>query len=190
MFAIMPPDELALAIDKERKEFARKYNFIKALKPPVHMTLYEPFKLADEIESGLGAIRNLIARQKTFVVNLYDFNFFVKFPKPVIFIDVERTDALSLLQKELLKMVNSIRGKKSILNSFNPHFTICYREDISPGLFNEIREEYIQKHFSASFVCNAIYLWKHNGANWQVQKTFEFGKGSGDEIEYGQQILF
>jgi 2'-5' RNA ligase len=88
MFAIMPPHSLALKIDDERKNFAEKYKCIKALKPPVHITLYEPFKSPSKIEQEITDIHSWAERQKPFQVDVKNFNFFRHSASPVIYIDV------------------------------------------------------------------------------------------------------
>jgi hypothetical protein len=48
MFAIVPPVAVAGAVQQERLAFADKYGFVKGLKPPVHITLFPPFKIPVE----------------------------------------------------------------------------------------------------------------------------------------------
>ena len=44
LWAIVPPPDMAQQIDDLRKEFSVNFQCFKALKPPVHCTLYTLFK--------------------------------------------------------------------------------------------------------------------------------------------------
>ena len=57
MFAIMPPEAETNEISKERQMFAENYNCFKALKPPVHITLYEPFKTEPDFEKEITGLQ-------------------------------------------------------------------------------------------------------------------------------------
>ena len=175
MFAIMPPPELAAKIHNERMNFAEQYKFIKGLKPPVHITLFEPFNMplleATEFESNISRLQAWADRQTPFGIELNNYNFFDNTLHPVIFIDVIRSEQLAELHHSFIKELRKYRDIEKQKNTYKPHITIGYR-DIDPRVFPMIREEYSKKRFRASFNCNAFYLWKHNGNNWQVQKEF------------------
>ena len=66
MFALMPPPALTQRIEDERRNFAEDYKAIKALKPPVHITLYEPFKDLPEVEKDIAGLRSWAERQPSF----------------------------------------------------------------------------------------------------------------------------
>jgi 2'-5' RNA ligase len=185
MFAIMPPHSLALKIDDERKNFAEKYKCIKALKPPVHITLYEPFKYSYEIEDEIKGIQPWTERQKPFQVELKNFNFFRHSTSPVIYIDVVKNDALTLLHKTFIEQLKKYMPVEKHNSKYTPHFTIGYR-DVPAAIFPEIMHEYSKRRFSASFEVSSIYFWKHDGKNWQIQNEFKMGLSS----EPVQKALF
>src|SRR5690348_17173836 len=96
MMAIVPPAEMAERIDLIRKEFAEAYNCKAGLKPPVHITLYAPYKETSDHESE---VREVLARwsstQESFVLSLKGFDAFKT--NGVIFINVVVNDALKQL---------------------------------------------------------------------------------------------
>jgi 2'-5' RNA ligase len=191
MLALMPPAELMMEIDCERKLFSAKSGFIKALKPPVHATVYEPFHASEDIEKRFTTLRQIIKRQSPFSIELHNYNFFdhPSAKSPVIYIAVKDNTVLERLQKDVLKEVNRVRKANSALISYTPHFTIGYR-DVTWDAFPEIKSEYLQKRFNASFSCDAIFLWKHNGKNWQIHDSFKFEGGADGSQAYGQLDLF
>ena len=185
MFAIMPPQSLAQKIDDERKNFAEKYKCIKALKPPVHITLYDPFKEPVEIEREIMGMQSWAERQRPFEVELKNFNFFRHSTSPVIYIDVVKNDSLSMLHKTFMEQIKKYLFTEKNNNKYTPHITIGYR-DVPAAIFPEIMHEYSRRRFSASFEVNSIYFWKHDGKNWQIQNEFKMGLSP----EYVQKALF
>lgn len=174
MFAIMPPEKLAIRIDDERKNFAEKYKAIKALKPPVHITLYEPFKEDIEFEEHIMGINPWVERQKPFPVELKNYNFFRHSTSPVIYIDVVKNEALGVLHRTFIEQLKKYLPIERNATKYTPHITIGYR-DIPAAIFPEIMHEYSPKRFSASFEVSSIYLWKHNTKNWEIRQEFKMG---------------
>lgn len=177
MFAIMPPHSLALKIDDERKNFAEKYKCVKALKPPVHITLYEPFKRSSEIEEKISGIQSWAEKQKPFQVDLKNFNFFRHSKSPVVYIDIVKNDSLSMLHESFIEQLKKYMPVEKHNITYTPHFTIGYR-DIPPAIFPDIMNEYSKRRFSESFEVKCIYFWKHDGKNWQIQTEFKMGLSS------------
>jgi 2'-5' RNA ligase len=173
MFAIMPPAELAARIHTERQNFAEQYKCVKALKPPVHITLYPPFKHADGLEDTIKGIRNWASLQTKFPVELKNFNFFKNRNSPVIYIDVVANDHLKKLHNEFLDQLKKYMPVERP-DKYTPHITIGYR-DVPPAIFPEIVKAYSPRRFSAAFDVSSIYLWRHDGKNWQVQQEYTFG---------------
>ena len=186
MFALMPPRELALRIEAERLRFAEKYNCVKALKPPVHITLFNPFKSPTDIEHKFTKIQQWATLQTPFSIELINYNFFANPVSPVVYIDVAQNENLKILHKQFLKQLRNYIEIQAQSNKYKPHFTIGYR-DISANVFPAIVKEYSSLRFSASFVCDCIFLWKHNGVNWQIQNEFGF---MGNSQKSRQQPLF
>jgi len=191
MFAIMPPSELMVTIDNVRKAFSEKYGSKKALKPPVHITIYEPFHAAEDIERRFLTLDDIIKRQTPFSIELQDYSFFENplMKSPVAYIAVKNNSALTNLQKVVVKEVSRVRKQSSKSHGFTPHFTMGYR-NISWDIFPEIKSDYLEQTFEASFSCNAIYLWKHDGGNWQILREFKFENDHNEAGNFGQLGLF
>ena len=102
-----------------------------------------------------------------FQVQLRDFDFFE--PR-VVFVHVEKNEALTMLQKEV---VNRCRKELNLDNAnyrnqaFHPHITIGFR-DLKKPKFYEAKQYYEPKSFQADFEVNRICLLKHNGKKWNV----------------------
>lgn len=176
MFVIMPPKALSDKIHEERIAFAERYGFVKALKPPVHTTLYPPFNIVVEqnnaFEEKMHSFNDWAKQFSPFTIELKDFNFFENNRSPVIYIDVLKNKELSKLHSAFSEQLHKLTGM-DIYEKFNPHFTIGYR-DIAPKAFPAIKEYYQQHRFSADFLCEGFYLWKHDGKNWQVNQAYQF----------------
>lgn len=197
MFAIVPPPGVEQQIQKERLLFSENYNCHKALKPPVHITMYEPFKQEELFEEDIVLLKKWSQNQKPFNIVIQNFSFFENPRSPVVYISVVKDENITLLRTSLLKELKHFieADAPELINGrpvppprpqpFHPHFTIGYR-DVPPALFPAIKKAYINKRFSASFICDKVVLWKHNGINWQTITEFPFGK----EDPLAQQSLF
>src|SRR5437870_1728391 len=92
MFAIMPPQSLSAEIHEERVDLFKKYKFTTALKPPVHITLFDPFEIETDEAAGferrIDFLQRWAERQRRFQVRLQNYNFFNNTRRPVVYIDV------------------------------------------------------------------------------------------------------
>lgn len=185
MFAIVPPADLGAKIHKERLTVSENYQCVKALKPPVHITLYEPFTEDDDFKTRVTALQQWAGRQVPFQVSTDNYGFFENPAKPVFIIKVVKDDSITQLRTGLLRELKKYiyepdtellaNGKpipRPKPQPFNPHFTLAYR-DLPPEKVPTIKQDYARRTFKASFLCSSIYLWRHNGSNWQVQQAFE-----------------
>jgi 2'-5' RNA ligase len=174
MFAIMPPQGLAEEIDNIRHQFAENFKCYKALKPPVHITLFPPFKTTGDIEQRILPLQKWTGQQLPFILHLNNFSFFENRKSPVLFIDVIKNDALKNLHSGFLRQIKLyMPGIEIEKAQYHPHFTIGYR-DISPEMMPEIKKAYTQRNFTASFEVKSIYLWKHDSVNWKTRHEFTF----------------
>jgi 2'-5' RNA ligase len=175
MFAIMPPDGLASTIHQLRQEFFQFFKFRKALKPPVHITLFDPFlipiELSQAFEQYIAQIQHWASTQSPFMIDLRNFNFFNNREHPVVYIDVINNFSIKKFYAGFINQLTKYKLKRDDPRSFKPHITIGYK-DIPPTAFPKIKEHYSKKNFGSSFTCNTFYLWKHDGNNWQVIKTY------------------
>ncbi len=178
MFALMPPAPLTAEIHTKRLEFAANYRFVRALKPPVHITLYEPFRLGDGIayafEKDIRQMDRWARTRQPFEIELKDYGFFEHNEHPVLFIDVVKSPHLTDLHRTFPLELRKHLDMEKRTSPYRPHITIGYR-DITVAAFPAIKEEYSLKKFSASFTCASFFLWRHDGSNWQVLHEFRFG---------------
>lgn len=164
LIATVPPEDISEEIDNIRKEFSRNYKCYAALKPPVHLTLREPFKLEIQEEAKLlRTLKGLSLRNQPFTQTLQNFD---KFHKDVIYIKVEKVPLLNQLKidiKNLIKTHFPLTEKEK--HTFKPHITIAYK-DIPKDSFDIAFGEYQKITYSKQFVCNHFVLFKHDGKQW------------------------
>jgi 2'-5' RNA ligase len=172
MFAIMPPADLAARIHNERLLFSEKYHCVKALKPPVHITVYPPFNNSPDFETKIKEIEKWAKQQEAFPVELRDYNYFKNPGSPVVYIAIVNNPALTHLHDAFLDQLQKYMPVEKH-GSYKPHFTIGYR-DVPRQLFPHIVSEYSARHFSGSFEVSSIFLWKHDGKNWQIIDEYKF----------------
>ncbi len=175
MFAIVPPPELAAEIHTVRVLFAEKYGFEKALKPPVHITLFQPFEIpvsqVKEFEKKISKIQDWADHEIPFTIDLNNYDYFDNKLSPVLFIDVIRSLQLIKFHKGFVNEMKKYPEVEIQKSQYKPHITIGYR-DVDPNVFPVIKAAYSKKTFKASFECKAFYLWKHDRQNWQILKEF------------------
>ena len=80
MFAIVPPEDVSEKIEDLKKQFAANFDTLKALKVPVHITLYPPFKATMDMEEKLKHLKQWAADQDIFELCLKNFDFFENAP--------------------------------------------------------------------------------------------------------------
>lgn len=174
--AILPPVPLAEEIDEVRIEISEKYRVYKALKPPVHITLFRPVNVDDDIEKYLIQwLKPVTHLHNPFEQQLENFD---SFNNHTVFIRVLKNAHLQKLQKDISAVFNKnkidpreVKGN----TSFNPHVTVAYR-DVPPEVFAEIWEGYKNRRFKRSFNVDRFTLLKHDGHRWSILKEFPLQK--------------
>ena len=77
LLAIIPPHELSREIHQIRLLCSEKFGVLKALKPPVHISMYRPFRLEEEFEDNfIHIIQSATAEQVVFEQKIEDFEAF------------------------------------------------------------------------------------------------------------------
>jgi 2'-5' RNA ligase len=182
MFAFEPPPDLAAGIHLIRVAFSKKYHAYEALKPPVHITMYDPIEISFQesaaFENGIAKLQKWADQYKPVNIKLLNYNFFHDASgrsgmKPVVYIDVDGGPGLKELHKELLIELRRYKWLEKRHKTFKPHITIAYR-DTNPRFFPQMKEDYSNQSFEASFICNELHLWRHTGNSWQTIQTFQF----------------
>ncbi len=184
MFAFMPPETKALEINGHRLGFAEDYSFTTALKPPVHITLLDPFFIDNDaaplFEDKMYSMLEWAEQQSNFPIMLKDFGFFDNQQSPVVYINVLKNQKLNELRNSFLTQMRKHHGFIIPRRNYKPHITIGYR-DVTPEAFPWIKADYSKRSYQDSFDCSAFYLWKHNGHNWEVIQEFPL-KGMAEQL--------
>lgn len=173
LLAIIPPHELSREIHQIRLLCSEKFGVLKALKPPVHISMYRPFRLEEEFEDNfIHIIQSATAEQVVFEQKIEDFEAF----------NNHAIVLRALLNPGILKLytiISTIMKDKGIdkhptdIFPFHPHLTIAYR-DIKPEVFPLIWKDYKNKKYNASFKADYLSLLKHDGNQWLVIKNYPF----------------
>lgn len=170
--AIVPHEKLCDEIVAIKQDFADTYYSKGALRSPAHITLHMPFLWKENKEEKL--IEQLEAftfEEKNIEISL---NKFSRFGERVIFIDVEKNETLTQLQKQLVRHVKqmlNLFNQDEDLRGFHPHVTVAFR-DLKKEQFAKAWQVYKEKEFKAAFNCESFALLKHDGKRWNVYKTF------------------
>ena len=153
------------------KEYAAEhFNSKRALTSPPHITIQPPFKWN---KHNLHPIREVLSavceQQEAFEVNLKDFS---SFPPRVIFVDVEKTDALmnfhqsvQTAMKKHFKLVDRHSG-------FNPHMTVAFK-DLKKAMFPIAWKYFSKIHYRRTFTIDQLILLEHNGKFWEILESFD-----------------
>lgn len=153
-------------------DFKERYNSKASLNSPPHITLHMPFQWREKGEGELIEKLSLFcSRQSAFTITFSNFGCFE--PR-VIFIDIEKSEQLDRLQRNLSSYC---KQNLNLFNAnykelpFNPHITIAFR-DLKKPAFYEAWREFKDKPFEGSFKASSITLLKHNGRLWEKFKDF------------------
>jgi 2'-5' RNA ligase len=175
MFAIMPPGELTKRLESERQYFAGKYQCSAALKPPVHITIYAPFRDTEDLPERLNGMHEWAAKLQPLKIELRNFAWFDNLRSPVLYVHVERSEKLADLHVAFLGRLKMIIPGVEVMRGYMPHITIGYR-DIPAESLPQIREEYATRRFEGDFDLRSIFLWEHDSKKWNVVDEYLFSR--------------
>lgn len=141
----------------------------KALNSPPHITLLPPFKYDQKrVDELLIPLYEVAAKTSAFYLTM---NGFAHFSNKVIFVDLEKEEALYTLQKLLtdcwVTVVQDFRSSKR----FYPHATLAFR-DLSPDNFNKGWAHFEKREYLRVFQVKDFHLLKHNGKVWEPMNRF------------------
>ena len=181
LIALLPPVDLSEQIDGIRRECSVKFDVYKALRPPVHITLYPPFRFEETYEKQLKYILHQqtrgISRFTQYIEN------FGHFRKEVVYIKALKSTELSSLQQAITGVFQKENKQDSSKEAnFHPHITIAYR-DVRPDKFQRIWEEYRNREYEANFLADHFTLLKHDNIRWNPVEDFKL-KGTGQSSEW------
>ena len=170
--AIIPPSPIYEDALKQKLYFKEKYNSKASLNSPPHITLHMPFRWVEKEEEELAMHIEKFADDNSPVP--ISLNGFASFPPRVIFINVEITQEIRRLQKNLEQY---FKRKLNLFNAnykelaFHPHLTLAFR-DLKKPTYIKAWEEFAVKNYQASFCANKIALLKHSGTVWEVYREY------------------
>ncbi|NOT75313.1 MAG: 2'-5' RNA ligase family protein [Cyclobacteriaceae bacterium] len=174
--AIVPPSPYYEQAAVIKNYVSDKFNSKGSLLSPPHITLHMPFEWRSDREDDLIThLQNFFSLQKQTYVTFQNFNCFE--PR-VIFIQIEKTEELSHLQRALRQFCKKDLG---LFNAdykdlpFHPHLTVAFR-DLRKPMFKSAWEEFSKKKFEGTFLVNNISLLKHINGKWDVMKEFSLSK--------------
>ncbi|PWG81412.1 2'-5' RNA ligase family protein [Pararcticibacter amylolyticus] len=174
--AILPPPSLAEEIDEIRKEISERFKVYKALKPPVHITLFHPVSIQDELEKYLVKwLKPVTLLHDKFEISLQNYD---SFNNQTVYIDVVKNEFLGALQKDIASVYNKNRIEKKEVksnNRFKPHLTVAYR-DLSPETFSNLWPEFKDRKFKRKFTADRFTLLKHDTQRWNILEEFRLNK--------------
>lgn len=172
--AIVPAEEIASEINQIKEYFAENHRSKHALKSPPHITLHMPFWWKNEREQELlNFMQSFSKGKEAFEVTLHNFD---HFGKRVIFVDVEKCEALERLYNQL---THAIKKSLGITNQaykdrpFHPHMTVAFK-DLRPTEFNNAWPLFAEKQLHHSFTVDHLVLLRHNGQRWLPHAQFIF----------------
>ena len=172
--AILPPEPIRQEIDSIKSYFARVYQSSAALKSPAHITLQPPFEWFGDEYSPLTKLLESFAGERS-PIRIVSSGFGAFKPR-VIYINVEKTQELIAMQKDLQidcqKSLN-IPNQETKNRSFKPHLTVAYR-DLTKTNFYKAWQQFELRSNNCEFLVSKLTLLKHNGKRWKIDRQFDF----------------
>lgn len=173
--AIIPPSPVYEEVVKWKEYFSKNYQSEKALNSPPHITILRPFWSMNINESMME--ESLEAVCKGLNATTIKVQNFAAFEPKTIFLDVEKSDALSDIKTRLTEfaLATHLFNYREDDRPFNPHLTVAFR-DLSKANFYKAWEEMKTKTYEASFIADTISLLKHDRKKWNVHAGFALRK--------------
>jgi len=165
--ALIPPDPLKSKIAELKITFSEKFRSTHSLNSPPHVTLVPPFRANEtKTEQLINNLEELVSTQSVFEL-------FIKgsgaFKPRVIYLDIEKSKSADALRQALIsRIMPNFSDTKSKL-----HITLASR-DLSTDMFFKAWKVYKDLSFADSFLVDHVYLLKHDGKIWQIEREFQF----------------
>jgi 2'-5' RNA ligase len=180
--AIIVPEPVSSEITALKTDLSLRFNSKAALRSVPHLTLKSPFKISTgDVPQLLDWFANLKLNIEPFEVTLRNMGTFAKLKAPVIFINVERTETLQRLQRQVLRHFVAVfpdYKPDTFEAEFHPHITLAYRDLLQPA-YKLAWHEYRHKKFDVHFEIDFIYLLRHDGKQWNIAGASALEKKAG-----------
>ena len=176
LVALLPPPQISEELHEIRLECSRKFGVFKALRPPVHITLYPPFHAEESFESQLAELlRQGTDEIPSFTLQLENFG---SFDRKVVYINAIKSPELVSLQRAVVSVIANNQIDRQLESRkdqpFKPHITIAYR-DIPRDTFPLIWKEYKDRQLKVSFKAEYFSLLTHKKSGWMSVEDFKLG---------------
>jgi 2'-5' RNA ligase len=172
--ALVPPEKIEAEVNEIKAYISARFDSKAALRSPPHITLHMPFKFPQAKESKLISSLAILSNECTPVdISINDYGAFQ--PK-VIYLKIEASKELNILQEQLAKWMKTklkVFSKPNPYRTFTPHMTVAFR-DLSMKKFYEAWTEFESKKKKYQFRIWGMYLLKHDGSKWQKHKYLKF----------------
>lgn len=175
--ALLPTAEVGKEIIKIKQDFAEKFGPIYALKVLPHITLQVPFTADPALEKSFcDELAEFAKTQAPFEVSLNGFGTFPNKQNRVLFINVEKSETMGALHRQLINFLRKEFGFSTMLarTGFTPHVTVAFK-DLEDAQFDKAWPEYENKEYTATFKVNNLYFLRHNGKSWEVLQKCKLG---------------
>ncbi|WP_322518439.1 2'-5' RNA ligase family protein [Chitinophaga sancti] len=175
--ALLPTAEVGKEIIKIKQDFAENFGPVYALKVLPHITLQVPFTADPALEKAFcDELAEFAKTQAPFEVSLNGFGTFPNKQNRVLFINVEKSETMSALHRQLINFLRKEFGFSTMLarTGFTPHVTVAFK-DLEDAQFEKAWPEYENKEYTASFKVNNLYFLRHNGKSWEVLQKCKLG---------------
>ncbi|BAU14908.1 hypothetical protein LEP3755_54640 [Leptolyngbya sp. NIES-3755] len=172
--ALLPPQAIQEYATEVKCHFDQYYASRHAFKSPPHITLMPPFRWKHEYFAVLKESIEAFALSQSPISIILDG--FGAFPPRVIYINVDRTDALLTLHRRLIEHLDTSIGlidAKEKSRPYAPHLTVAFR-DLTKQNFKMAWQEFKDRSLHFEFVASNLTLLKHDGQRWQIHAEFPF----------------
>lgn len=170
--ALLPPPEVQAYATKIKEYFRDRYNSQAALRSPPHITLQAPFEWPMQDYTQLATtLANFRPKHVPIPIELSGFG---AFPPRVIYLAVEHTAELMVLQADLsqyLAETLDIIDLQSRTRPFRPHLTVAFR-DLKPATFRRAWPEFESRDIKFSGSVHELTLLIHTGKRWETHLNF------------------
>ncbi|MER3433892.1 MAG: 2'-5' RNA ligase [Leptolyngbya sp. ERB_1_1] len=172
--ALLPPPAIQEYAIEVKSYFDQYYASRHALKSPPHITLQPPFQWRHDRFAALSDSINAFARsQSSIPITL---NGFGAFPPRVIYINVDRTDALLTLHQKFIEHLEAsieLSDPREKSRPYAPHMTVAFR-DLTKENFKLAWQEFKERSLHFEFIASHLTLLKHDGQQWRIHSEFPF----------------
>ncbi|HMQ88480.1 MAG TPA: 2'-5' RNA ligase family protein [Flavilitoribacter sp.] len=171
--AILPGPEIREEVTAFKEHAARYFNASRALTSPPHITVFPPFKWETaRYRELVRTMENFAAREKTFWIELKNFNAFA--PR-VIYVDVvENADLQSLEKRLVATLKDQLSLEKEHAQPFHPHMTVAFK-DLDKAVFPKAWDYYSGLKYQRIFQAVALTLLHHENGKWHIDREIKWG---------------